>query len=142
MIINFSEKLESVQNGKLKKAIVCQCARDSFIAVTQEINSILIILKNEGITPSEFVEFVENDADQITARLLQRLADIQGGNLVSMSKKLEEDLSKQPQLTEGESKILAKKQREIGADYFIDNETIISQKLNKHIVELLEMDSI
>ena len=142
MIINFSEKLESVQNGKRKKAIVCQCALDSFIAVTQEINSILMILKNEDITPNEFVEYVENDTDQITARLLQRLAEIQGGNLVSMSKKLREDMAEQPQLTEDELKALSKKQREIGVDYFIDNETIISQKLNKHIVELLEMDSI
>lgn len=142
MIINFSEKLESVQNDKLRKAIICQCALDSFIAVTQEINSILMILKNEGITPNEFVEYVENDTNQITARLLQRLAEIQGGNLVSMSKKLREDLAEQPQLTEEELKVLSKKQREIGVDYFIDNETIISQKLNKHIVELLEMDSI
>ena len=142
MIIDFSKRLRSIQDDKQKREIVCKCALDSFIAATQEINSILIILKNEGITPNEFVEYVENDTDQITARLLQRLAEIQGGNLVSMSKKLREDLAKQPQLAEDELKALSKKQREIGVDYFIDNETIISQKLNKHIVELLEMDSI
>ena len=142
MVVNFCEKLQSVKDGRRKREIICQCALDSFVAVTQEVNSILIILKNEGITPNEFVEYVENDTAQITARLLQRLAEIQGGNLVSMSKKLREDLAKQPQLAEDELKALSKKQREIGVDYFIDNETIISQKLNKHIVELLEMDSI
>ena len=142
MVVNFCEKLQSVKDGRRKREIIRQCALDSFVAVTQEVNSILIILKNEGITPNEFVEYVENDTDQITARLLQRLAEIQGGNLVSMSKKLREDLAKQPQLAEDELKALSKKQREIGVDYFIDNETIISQKLNKHIVELLEMDSI
>ena len=49
MIINFSEKLESVQNDKLKKAIVCQRARDSFIAVTQEI-AVMMLEQRTGLS--------------------------------------------------------------------------------------------
>ena len=59
MIIDFSEKLESIQNDKRKKEIVCQCVIESFIAVTQEVNSILMILKSEGINPNDIAYFVE-----------------------------------------------------------------------------------
>lgn len=142
MIINFSEKLESIQNDKRKKEIVCQCAIESFIAVTQEVNSILMILKSEGINPNDIACFVENNTDRITPRLLQKLTDVQGNNLVRLSKKLKKDLAKHPQLTQDEIEILDKMEREIGAEYFLNNETIISRKLDKYLTELLEMDSI
>ena len=142
MIINFSEKLESIQNDKRKKEIVCQCVIESFIAVTQEVNSILMILKSEGINPNDIAYFVENNTDRITPRLLQKLTDVQGNNLVRLSKKLKKDLAKHPQLTQDEIEILDKMEREIGAEYFLNNETIISRKLDKYLTELLEMDSI
>jgi len=142
MIIDFSEKLESIQNDKRKKEIVCQCVIESFIAVTQEVNSILMILKSEGINPNDIAYFVENNTDRITPRLLQKLTDVQGNNLVRLSKKLKKDLAKHPQLTQDEIEILDKMEREIGAEYFLNNETIISQKLDKYLTELLEMDSI
>lgn len=142
MIINFSEKLESIQNDKRKKEIVCQCVIESFIAVTQEVNSILMILKSEGINPNDIAYFVENNTDRITPRLLQKLTDVQGNNLVRLSKKLKKDLAKHPQLTQDEIEILDKMEREIGAEYFLNNETIISQKLDKYLTELLEIDSI
>lgn len=142
MIINFSEKLESIQNDKRKKEIVCQCVIESFIAVTQEVNSILMILKSEGINPNDIAYFVENNTDRITPRLLQKLTDVQGNNLVRLSKKLKKDLAKHPQLTQDEIEILDKMEREIGVEYFLNNETIISQKLDKYLTELLEMDSI
>lgn len=142
MIIDFSEKLESIQNDKRKKEIVCQCVIESFIAVTQEVNSILMILKSEGINPNDIAYFVENNTDRITPRLLQKLTDVQGNNLVRLSKKLKKDLAKHPQLTQDEIEILDKMEREIGAEYFLNNETIISRKLDKYLTELLEMDSI
>lgn len=142
MIIDFSEKLESIQNDKRKKEIVCQCVIESFIAVTQEVNSILMILKSEGINLNDIAYFVENNTDRITPRLLQKLTDVQGNNLVRLSKKLKKDLAKHPQLTQDEIEILDKMEREIGAEYFLNNETIISQKLDKYLTELLEMDSI
>lgn len=142
MIIDFSEKLESIQNDKRKKEIVCQCVIESFIAVTQEVNSILMILKSEGINPNDIAYFVENNTDRITPRLLQKLTDVQGNNLVRLSKKLKKDLAKHPQLTQDEIEILDKMEREIGAEYFVNNETIICQKLDKYLTELLEMDSI
>lgn len=142
MIINFSEKLESIQNDKRKKEIVCQCVIESFIAVTQEVNSILMILKSEGINPNDIAYFVENNTDRITPRLLQKLTDVQGNNLVRLSKKLKKDLAKHPQLTQDEIEIFDKMEREIGAEYFLNNETIISRKLDKYLTELLEMDSI
>lgn len=142
MIVDFSKKIQSIQDGKRKREIVCQCALDSFMAVTQEVNSILIVLKNEGITPNEFIEYVENDTDRVTPRLLQRLAKTQGGNLLSMSEKLDNDLAGQMQLSGEEISILSKREREIGADYFVENNPIISQKLDKYMHELMEMDSI
>ena len=142
MIIDFSEKLESIQNDKRKKEIVCQCVIESFIAVTQEVNSILMILKSEGINPNDIAYFVENNTDRITPGLLQKLTDVQGNNLVRLSKKLKKDLAKHPQLTQDEIEILDKMEREIGAEYFLNNETIISRKLDKYLTELLEMDSI
>jgi len=142
MIIDFSNKLQSIQDDKQRRKIVCKCAFDSFIAVTQEINSILVILKNEGVTPIEFVEYVETSSGRIAPRMLQRLAKIQGGNLLEVSKKLEKDLAKQPRLTGEEISALRKQEKEIGADYFMENEPIIVKKLNDYLIELLEMDSI
>ena len=142
MIVDFSNKLQSIQDDKQRKEIVCKCARDSFIAVTQEINSILMILKNEGIAPIEFVEYVENSSGRIAPRMLQRLAKVHGGNLLELSKKLEKDLAKQPRLSGEEISALSKQEKEIGADYFIENEPIIVKKLNDYLIELLEMDSI
>lgn len=142
MIIDFSKKLESIQNDKRRKEIVCKCALDSFIAVTQEINSILMVLKNEGVTPIEFVEYVETSSGRIAPRMLQRLAKVHGGNLLEVSKKLEKDLAKQPRLSGEEIGALRKQEKEIGADYFMENEPIIVKKLNDYLIELLEMDGI
>ena len=142
MVVNFCEKLQSVKDDRRKREIICQCALDSFVAVTQEVNSILIILKNEGITPNEFIEYVENDTDRVTPLLLQRLTKTHGGNLLSMSEKLDKDLAGQIQLSGEEISILSKREREIGADYFVENNPIISQKLDKYMHELLGMDSI
>ena len=142
MIIDFSNKLQSIQDDKQRKGIVCKCALDSFIAVTQEINSILMILKNEGVAPIEFVEYVETSSGRIAPRMLQRLAKVHGGNLLEVSKKLEKDLAKQPRLTGEEISALRKQEKEIGADYFMENEPIIVKKLNDYLIELLEMDSI
>lgn len=142
MVVNFCEKLQSVKDDRRKREIICQCALDSFVAVTQEVNSILMILKSEGINPNDIAYFVENNTDRITPRLLQKLTDVQGNNLVRLSKKLKKDLAKHPQLTQDEIMILDKMEREIGAEYFLNNETIISRKLDKYLIELLEMDSI
>lgn len=142
MIIDFSERLESSQNNRLKNELICQCLLESFIAATQEINSILIILKNENISPSVFVEYVEKNTDRATPHLLERLTGIQGKNLLNLSKKLNSDLAKLPQLSSEELKELSKKEKSIGADYFMESNPIIVQKMNKYMVELLEMDSI
>ena len=142
MIIDFSEKLESVQNEKLKRAIICQCALDSFIAVTQEINSILAVLKNEEIAPNELIEYVENKTDRMTPYLLERLTKIHGDNLLRMSEKLNKDLTKYPRLSTEESIELLEKEKELSVDYFMKCNPIISQKLDKYVVELLEKDSI
>ena len=142
MIIDFSNKLQSIQEDTQRKGNVCTCALDSFIAVTQEINSILMILKNEGVAPIEFVEYVETSSGRIAPRMLQRLAKVHGGNLLEVSKKLEKDLAKQPRLTGEEISALRKQEKEIGADYFMENEPIIVKKLNDYLIELLEMDSI
>lgn len=142
MVVDFCEKLQSVKDDRRRREIICQCALDSFIAITQEVNSILIILKNEGITPNKFVEYVENDTDRVTPRLLQRLAKTHGGNLLSMSEKLDKDLAGKMQLSEEEISILSKQEREIGADYFVESNPIISQKLDKYMHELMEIDSI
>ena len=142
MIINFSEKLESIQNDKRKKEILNQCILKSFIAVTQEVNSILMIMKNENISGADFLEYVEHNTENIQPHLLQRLTEIQGGNLVKLAKALKCDLRKQPQLSKEEIMAIGKQEKVIGADYFMNNDPIIVQNINDYIVELLEMDSI
>lgn len=142
MVLDFSKTFENIQNDKAKKAIICQCALESFIAVTQEINSILLILKNENVTPNEFIEYVENSTDQITPYLLKSLTGVHGKNLTSVSRQLSKDLAKQSQLTLEELKELSKKEKEIGAEYFMECDPLITQRMNKYMVELLKMDSI
>ena len=90
----------------------------------------------------EFVEYVETSSGRIAPRMLQRLAKVHGGNLLEVSKKLEKDLAKQPRLSGEEIGALRKQEKEIGADYFMENEPIIVKKLNDYLIELLEMDGI
>ena len=142
MILDYSERLRVIQDSKAKNDIICQCALDSFVAATQEINSILMILKNEGVTPNDFVKYVENRSGRVTPRLLQRLASVQGNNLLSMSEKLDKDLEKQPKLSADERKELRAREKNIGVDYFMNNDPIITQKLSGRLDELLEADSI
>ena len=133
---------QAVKDSRHKKEIISKCALDSFIAATQEINSILMILKNEGITPNEFIKYVEDSSGRLDAPLLQKLAKLHGGNLLAMSEQLEKDLAKQTPLSREELKELGRKERGLSADYFAKCDPIIIQKMCGCMDELLEMDSI
>ena len=73
---------------------------------------------------------------------MQILLKIHGGNFATVSSKLEKDISDKMVLSEEEKMKLGSIYKSIGVKYFLEQNPIIQQKMNAHLKELLELDSI